>query len=513
MSTDPIQVIEALVTSVRTLASDESYKSLASVLDEVPKLKAQIISKDTELDRLRTNVATEKAAYESRTCENLETYCKQRDVSEKDKAQLDQKISILTADMKQRDVAIVEFRRTQDELQRQLDLAKKSLEDEKKKMVASNTAITKLQQSLKGKDTGIDKLKESLQNERSQVLKVKSQLQDLVKQKSSFQKELKSCTTRIGELEGFTVKLHTGDEAVWLDRFNKVWESAYQLVESVFRKDLAEECLKNSSAWEDFRDSSHLNHVIPLPQSNSPAAKQMRIATMLAILARSIDLHVFQPTYLLDDEDEIRSLLVHLATTDSKKESFCRAVLLSVFPEDQAKNAVKAIERVVRDVPYCIRELLSEAQYDSFKVGLKDVVQQAYYAWQLIQSANEKFEPLFKLKHFEDIEWQPLRFETSSTGDNEETTLRTPGGDDALLVIFPRLYIIEDNEPEPVTQGVVLMRSQSTAAAREIETINLPSPTTGRPGPKSRAIRSRTKSISLNGGSDFLSQRATLSAQ
>ena len=65
---------------------------------------------------------------------------------------------------------------------------------------------------------------------------------------------------------------------------------------------------------------------------------------MLAILARCINLHLFKSTYLLDDEGEIRRLLVRLAVANSKKESFYRAFLLSIFLEDQTRNATEAVE-------------------------------------------------------------------------------------------------------------------------------------------------------------------------
>ena len=70
-------------------------------------------------------------------------------------------------------------------------------------------------------------------------------------------------------------------------------------------------------------------------------------------------------------------------------------------------------------------------------------------------------------------------------------------------MIFPRIYVIADSEPDPVTSGVVLMKSQSAAAAEEIEMKHPSSPTAGRLGPRSRAIRTRTKSISSNGRNDF----------
>lgn len=238
----------------------------------------------------------------------------------------------------------------------------------------------------------------------------------------------------------------------------------------------------------------------------------MRIAAMLGILARCINQHIFQPTYLLDEEDEIRRLLVRLAVADSKKESFCRALLLSIFPEIQAKNAAKAVERVVQEVSECVRKLISNTQYDRFKLDLKDVVFQAYNAWQLVQRTKEKFEPIFELRYYDEIEWRSLKLDDSSAVAGKEKAMKAPERDDVLLVIFPRIYVVADSEPDPVTPGVVLMKSQAAAAAEEIQRAYPSSPTAGRPGPRSRAIRSRTKSISLNGGNDFLSKPTPPSA-
>ncbi|KAI9873485.1 MAG: hypothetical protein M1830_000360 [Pleopsidium flavum] len=512
MSASPTQVLEAFVTNIRSLASNDNYKAIAGAFDKIPQLNAEISSKDTEIDSLKAEITSLKATHKNHVQENLETYCKQRDDFKKEKAQLSKKISTLEADIQEKVVTTTEHHQTEDLLRRQLDLANKSLDEEKKTMMNANAAITKLQQSMKGKDTGIDKLREGLHNEKAQVSKFQSQLQETLKEKTSLEHELQSSTTRLREIEGFTAKLHEGDEAVWIGRLDEVWESAHRLVDSIFKEDLTEKCLRDTSAWKNLRDSPHLDRGLPLPQSNSPAAKNMRIAAILAILARCIDLHVFQPSHLLDEEDEIRPLLVRQAMANSKKESFCRAVLLSMFSEDQARNAAKGIERVVREVPWCVRNLLSDAQYDSFRLGLEHVVKQAYHAWQLIQSATEKFEPLFKLKHFEGIEWQMLSLDEDGAGAKEQSMVQTPEGDEALLVIFPRIYIIEDNEPEPITHGVALMKSQSIAAAAEIERRSPPSPTTGRPGPRSRAIRSRTLSISSNGGNDFLSKRTPSAA-
>lgn len=210
-----IQLLEALVTNVRNLASDDSYKEVANVLDEIPQLKTQIKSKDAELDHLRADVNSLKTTHANSIQENLDLYCTQRGKLKGRNDQLLGEISTLTATIKQRDAAAAEYHRTQDELQGELDLAKKSLDEERKKLVAANTEITKLQLDLKGKDTGIDKLKEGLHNEKAQASIVKSQLQNLLKEKTSLQQELQSTTIKLSEIEGFAAKLHEEDEAVW----------------------------------------------------------------------------------------------------------------------------------------------------------------------------------------------------------------------------------------------------------------------------------------------------------
>lgn len=232
----------------------------------------------------------------------------------------------------------------------------------------------------------------------------------------------------------------------------------------------------------------------------------MRIAAMLANLARCINRYIFQPTYLLDGDDKIRQLLLRLAMADRKNESFCRAVLISMCPEVQVNNAAKAVERVVRDVSWSVRKLISEAQHDRLKQGLEDVVCEARDTWQLVRCAREKFEVTFEPKSCDEIEWRPLKSDDRNTVAGKESKMRTSDRDDVLLVIFPPLYIVEDNEPDPVTPGIALMKSQSAAAAEEIEKKRPPVSTRGRSGLKSKAIRSRTMSTSLDSGSDFLPQ-------
>lgn len=248
--------------------------------------------------------------------------------------------------------------------------------------------------------------------------------------------------------------------------------------------------------------------IIPLPHSNSPAAKQMRTAALLAVLARQLDSLIFQPNYILGnfDETHIRSLLVELATRESKKESFCRALLLSYQAIEQAANAADRVEDVVSEVSSFVQQMLTPPQVERFEKGLKYVVEQALGAWRVAQYSQEKFEPMFVLNHpGENTEhcWKALQFANIESITNASSGTTTPlengSGNDKLLSIFPRLYSIADQEPEPVMPGVALMRHQIVTAANEYEQEQrkTSSPTSGKP---TQSLRSRrTMSISANG--------------
>src|SRR5258708_4230115 len=115
-----------------------------------------------------------------------------------------------------------------------------------------------------------------------------------------------------------------------------------------------------------------MTHQVPLPQSNSDAAKQMRFAVFLAILARELDEHIFQPSYLSTEDNSIREVLVGLAMTEPKRESFCRALLLSLDPEGQAMNLDERKKTVVRNVGSCLLELLSPTQFQGVRTSLEE---------------------------------------------------------------------------------------------------------------------------------------------
>lgn len=204
MSADPFQIVAALVTAVQNLTSDDNYKKIAGIFDEIPLLKEQIASKDTELDSLRNDITR-----------NLEVYRTQYNKLEDDNIKLSEKISTLEAEIKEKTVTTAKHDEAQNELRRQLDEVKDLLAKEKENVTKANEEITNLQQNLKSKDTDMDGLKESLNDSKTQGSDSVGQLKQLQKEYSSVQKTLESKTTRLNEFEGFLKNLGQVDDQIW----------------------------------------------------------------------------------------------------------------------------------------------------------------------------------------------------------------------------------------------------------------------------------------------------------
>jgi hypothetical protein len=251
--------------------------------------------------------------------------------------------------------------------------------------------------------------------------------------------------------------------------------------------------LQNQAAWKKLRYPSILPHHVPLPQSNSNAAKQMRSVIILAILAREIDKYIFQPTYLLTEDSGIRKLLVDLAMEDSNKESFCRALFQTVSPEAHSGNAERRIRKVVDNVSSYASDLLPKEQFERLLRGLDEVARTASEIGTVMQRTKEKYEPDFEPEQWGDAEWDPLSFM-----DPEEALVNGDGdADETLLVVFPRTCQIREKERTPCDFVTVLRKHQTIVAERELKK-KPSSPTPGR-GVSGRT-RSRRMSISVRPG-------------
>jgi hypothetical protein len=345
------------------------------------------------------------------------------------------------------------------------------------------------------------------------------------------------------------------------------------LIEGTFRPDIEEHILHDPSCWTNLRNSPYLKHAtqlqIPLPQSNTSAAKGMRISAVLAVLSRAMHRHLFRPVYLLDDDDEnLVKFLRALEDEDPTREAHLRATLMSMMPERQAEQGLRRVKMVVREVSWLVQHLLSALQFEAFCAGLETACRLACEQWKRIQLAQMKIEPYFG-PPYDDFDWQVLelpefaeaeqdglshrddhdeavmddRLETieasdaggsgsiggaADAGDNHSGYHHDGMGhhpeddmmdgeidpDEILLVVWPSMCAVEGGELMSITQGLVISKEQARPALEEqrSRSRHIPRPGSRRALTLSMPVQSRGSSPTRSGRpAHFLAQSQTAS--
>ena len=321
-------------------------------------------------------------------------------------------------------------------------------------------------------------------------------------------------------------------------------------MENTFRPDIDDTILSDPSCWNNLRNSPYLKHAtqlqVPLPQSNSPAAKGMRISAVLAVLSRALHRHLFRPVYVVEDDDEsIVSFLRVLEDEDPAREAHMRATFLAMMPERQIEEGARRVQTVVREISWLVQHLLGSLQFESFCSGLEAACKLSCEQWMRIQLASMKIEPYFG-PPYDDFDWQVLELpefteaaanmlnRPRSAYDNDEAVTDGPletvegssvrarslsvvsngdatsqnnsssimgddeldddgGGEidpeEILLVVWPSMCSVEGGELMSITQGLVISKEQARAALDEVRSESR-SRMTQRPGSR----RARTMS-------------------
>jgi len=313
--------------------------------------------------------------------------------------------------------------------------------------------ITSLQQTVEEKNTEIEDLHGKLKAEGERADGAIAHGKDLQGRLDDTEHTLQVTSGKLAHLEQYRVVLQDDNEDVYVTVLDKIWTNIVTLVEGTFRPDIDESILSDPSCWTNLRNSPYLKHAtslqIPLPQSNSPAAKGMRISAVLAILSRALHHHLFRPVYLLDadaDDEPLVRLLRMLEDEDPTREAHMRATLLSMLPERQMEQGARRVKTVVREVSWLVQHLLSALQFEQFVSGLEAACRLACEQWMRIQLASLKIEPYFG-PPYDDFDWQILELPEFTEAARRDAEHDMFGG--AGLAMPPRS---EDGE-EAMTDG------------------------------------------------------------
>lgn len=324
-------------------------------------------------------------------------------------------------------------------------------------------------------------------------------------------------------------------------RLGTIYMKAYGLANRYFNTTLDTTVFKDPNNWKLIREAAE--H--PVPASNSPVAKQMRTATVLALLGRQLAKIVFQPTYLLphSGEDPLSGVMGRLAETDSERESHLRSVLLGVAEaREHRKLGAERAQEVVNNVSVAVRNILPSIETTRFVPDLQKVCQDAMDQWMVIQRLSRRVHAeIGQVEGVDAEEWDiyPGNIDSPASSDgttstpapavmdkgpaNGKATVSTGGGQkqqispenkvvnattDATRIqdaaefahrVWPCFVtLLGDEGSQLLTNGVCLTQNQVSAARAEDQTSH----------PVRKSVkRSRAQSISTNasGGESFLS--------
>lgn len=265
-----------------------------------------------------------------------------------------------------------------------------------------------------------------------------------------------------------------------------LWHFGISTVRKYFEKDISITALRvcmtcapfgfysanilSQDGWDRTHENKVFEHQIPLPNSNSPIAKEMRIAVILGTLARLVDRWIFEPTYSMPETAALRDLLSRQAEVEPKKETFLRSMISSVFQEEQeiiAAERIKDIKESLLQVAG-MQQLLNPASTANFQKDIEVFLFKSRELWHDIQLSESRFEAVFEYLST-DTPWHTLELKLvdGRNGKVSVSPTTTSELEEDLFVIFPRFYLVQE-KPQIISEGIVLYRGQCKTASKEL---------------------------------------------
>lgn len=250
-----------------------------------------------------------------------------------------------------------------------------------------------------------------------------------------------------------------------------------------------EDVLSNSDLWDKIRSYPTVNHRrIPVPVANSPVAKHVRVAALLSITSNIMVEQVFQPNYLLKQNNDICALLNDMIDEDSIREQHLRAELVALLPHRQKENGKARMEWAISHIASYCAPLVPKGKDEMFLTALEGLCKRAYKGWTELQRVRQRIEPVSQKD--DEFEWLllPLPANASddrySNGQHDTRPSSQDGGTGSLLgtsletaeeaelaeikvVVWPGFILTDLEDFESISKGLVLSDAQIQAALKE----------------------------------------------
>ncbi|KAI0151610.1 hypothetical protein GGR57DRAFT_470851 [Xylariaceae sp. FL1272] len=187
-----------------------------------------------------------------------------------------------------------------------------------------------------------------------------------------------------------------------------------------FSDDLPEAVRMNSRQFQEIQDNFK---PIPLPASDTAAAKKARIAACLVTLGSRLVERIFVPYYTLPDEnadmdlpneiDDIAMMLSSLSRVDAKKELYLRSCILAIEPEQQKQVAYERGAVIAEEVCLHLSPLITPSRHTDFKTEVQAFCTFAVDTWLSLRTLKQKIEP-FTIADDTGQYWVPVEFDLST---------------------------------------------------------------------------------------------------
>lgn len=181
-------------------------------------------------------------------------------------------------------------------------------------------------------------------------------------------------------------------------------------METFLLSELDAVALASHASWNELRSHVSSNERVPLPASNNPATRHVRIAAGLLIFSRALTRYVFKPAHIMQG-DELDVVLDDIGSHNPLQEMYVRATLLNILPERQKKNQKVAVDSVIEQVSLVLSHLVPTSRRSDFKSALERTINQICDGWSSVQRLEERIKPSFSFDIPED--WQPLPLSSS----------------------------------------------------------------------------------------------------
>ncbi|KAI7239099.1 hypothetical protein KC330_g2132 [Hortaea werneckii] len=459
-SPDVRVLLETLLDSARALSNEPALSHALASMDQIPALEAKI----------RRQEAQEEVAKSARQ-QALDDYATQRDEWKAEKQQFQSRVETLEKCLLQEKSKVESLEANGEQQSRKISSIEESLAKSSLNEHSSQKKIQGLIKAIESERQRCRTLDEELGQSATKAAQAHSERDEIKKAYEKAQKQANWCRLKLETAASLTVPIV--EDASVIDGMAAMWRRAASVVCSTFYGNVNLNDPKTKAFWATYEQKSGLSDVLPLPQSNSEAAIQIRCVAISAYLARIFVRDLLQPNYLLPNESNIRGLLTRQAYENPAKATAFRASLQALLPTAQEEAIEERTQIACNTIATLTNGLLSDREDMQYRSQLKSVAEEASQVWRAICCFTDTIEPRFDTRRHENWTDGEFVFEEKQFHIRDQGRINTDTADEPIVAVFPRLYAIYEGVSELETSGVFLMRTQAKASQNELEKVPL----------------------------------------